>query len=98
MHRVQLSLWENKTKELDLPEPEKNEIQVKELENTNEEIPELADSIKVENVIPKDKFDTYKKRITTDTDYHSRIEARINDLITKLENGDIKLNDLAKLI
>ena len=87
------TIW-NKTKELDLPEPEKNEILIPELENTVDEVPDIVDSIKIENTIPKDKFETYKKRITTDTDYHSRIEARINDLITKLENGELKLNDL----
>ena len=87
------TIW-NKTKELDLPEPEKNEILLPELENTVDEVPDIVDSIKIENTIPKDKFETYKKRITTDTDYHSRIEARINDLIIKLENGELKLNDL----
>ena len=34
--------------------------------------------------------------MTTDTDYHSRIEARINDLITKLESGELKLKDLTE--
>jgi hypothetical protein len=55
---------------------------------------EIAESVEINNVIPREKFDTYKKRTTTDTDYHSRIEARINDLITKLENDEIKLRDL----
>ena len=46
--------------------------------------------------IAKEKFANYKKRVTTDTDYHSRIEARINDLITKLESGELKLKDLTE--
>ena len=59
-------------------------------------MPEIAESIEIENVIPKDKFTNYKKRLTTEEDYHQRVEARINDLITKLEQGEIKLNDLTK--
>ena len=87
------TLWQ-KTKELDIPEPEKNEIQLPELESTTEDIPVLVDEVKIENVIPVDKFTRYKKRLATDEEYHQRIEQRINDLITKLEAGDVKLNDL----
>ena len=87
------TLWQ-KTKELDLPEPEKNEIILPELKSVTEEIPELVEKINIENVIPQDKFTRYKKRIATDEEYHQRIEQRINELITKLENGEIKLNDL----
>jgi hypothetical protein len=87
------TLWQ-KTKELDLPEPEKNEIILPELKSVTEEIPELVEKINIENVIPQDKFTRYKKRIATDEEYHQRIEQRINDLITKLENNEIKLNDL----
>jgi uncharacterized protein YfcZ (UPF0381/DUF406 family) len=88
------TIW-NKTKELDIPEPEKNEIILPELNSIEEgQVVDIAESIQIDSVISKDKFDTYKKRITTDTDYHSRIEARINDLITKLENDEIKLKDL----
>ena len=87
------TLWQ-KTKELDLPEPEKNEIILPELKSVTEEIPELVEKINIENVIPQDKFTRYKKRIATDEEYHQKIEQRINELITKLENGEIKLNDL----
>ena len=88
------TLW-NKTKELDIPEPEKNEIQLPELINTEEEnVVNIADSITVEQSINKDKFTNYKKRLTSDEEYHQRVEARINDLITKLENDEIKLKDL----
>ena len=88
------TLWQ-KTKELDLPEPEKNEIQLPPIENTDEEIPELVDSIKVEKKIPQEKFTNYKKRLTSEEDYHQRVEARINDLITKLDNKEIELSDLS---
>jgi hypothetical protein len=88
--------WEP-VKELDLPEPEKNEIILPDLPNTFEEevIPEIAESINIEQSIPQDKFTNYKKRLTSEEDYHQRVEARINDLITKLEKGEVKLNDLS---
>ena len=91
------TIW-NKTKELDIPEPEKNEIILPDLPNTVEEdaVPEIAETINIESTIAKEKFANYKKRVTTDTDYHSRIEARINDLITKLESGELKLKDLTE--
>jgi hypothetical protein len=89
------TLWQ-KAKELDIPEPEKNEIILPDLPNTTEEIPDMAESIAVEQSIPQSKFDTYKKRITSEEDYHQRVEARINDLITKLDNKEIKLSDLSK--
>tara|TARA_Y100000114_G_scaffold108499_1_gene101890 strand:- start:2486 stop:5029 length:2544 start_codon:yes stop_codon:yes gene_type:complete len=91
------TMW-NKTQELDIPEPEKNELDLPPLENTIEEdaIPEMAEEIKIQQVIPKDKFDKYKTRVTTDEDYRQRIENRINDLITKVESGETKLEDLTE--
>jgi F0F1-type ATP synthase gamma subunit len=89
------TLWA-KSKELDIPEPEKNEIILPDLPNTVEEVPEIADNINIEETIPAAKFDKYKKRITSEEDYHQRVEARINDLITKLDNKEIKLSDLSE--
>jgi len=89
------TLWQ-KTKELDIPEPEKNEIILPDLPNTTEDIPEVAESIAIEQSIPQVKFENYKKRITTEEDYHQRVEQRINDLITKLDSKEIKLSDLSK--
>ena len=37
----------------------------------------------------------YAERVRAQ-DYHQRVEARINDLITKLENKEIKLTDLSE--
>jgi hypothetical protein len=89
------TLW-NKTKELDIPEPEKNEIVLPELKNEAEEsIPEIAESIKVESKIPEEKFTNFRKRLTSEEEYHQRVEARINDLITKLERKEIGLSDLS---
>jgi hypothetical protein len=89
------TLWQ-KTKELDIPEPDKNEIILPDLPNTTEDIPEIAESIAIEQSIPQAKFETYKKRLTSGEDYHQRVEARINDLITKLDSKEIKLSDLSK--
>ena len=89
------TLWQ-KSKELDIPEPEKNEIILPELGNTVEEVPEIAESISVQQSISTDKFEKYKKRLTSEEDYHQRVEARINDLITKLDNKEIQLSDLSE--
>jgi maltodextrin utilization protein YvdJ len=89
------TLW-NKTKELDIPEPEKNEIILTELPNTVEEVPEIAENISIEQTIPEHKFAKYKKRVTSEEEYHQRIEQRIDDLITKLENKEISLSDLSE--
>jgi len=89
------TLW-NKTKELDIPEPEKNEIVLPELKTeTEESIPVMVESIKVENKIPEEKFTNFRKRLTSEEEYHQRVEARINDLITKLERKEIVLSDLS---
>ena len=89
------TLWQ-KTKELDIPEPEKNDIILPDLPNSVDDVPEIAESIDIEQSIPQTKFDTYKKRLTSEEDYHQRVEARINDLITKLDSKEIKLSDLSK--
>ena len=59
-------------------------------------MPEIAESISIEQNISADKFEKYKKRLTSEEHYHQRIEDRINDLITKLENKEIKLSDLSE--
>ena len=55
-----------------------------------------SETIDLKSQDVKEKFTKYKTRITTDTDYHSRIEQRINELITKLESGEVELKDLTK--
>ena len=87
--------WQ-KIKELDIPEPEKNEIILPEIKS--EEAPKEmeADVVVVENIIPEPKFINHKNRLTSDEEYRQRIEDRINNLITKLENKEIKLNDLTE--
>ena len=61
-----------------------------------EDVDEYVQNEEQDNSTLWQKFTKYKTRITTDTDYHSRMEQRISDLITKLENGTIKLEDLSK--
>ena len=39
---------------------------------------------------------TNNKRLTTEVEYHTRVEQRINSLITQIENGEIDINDLSK--
>jgi len=89
------TLW-NKTKELDIPEPEKNEIILPDLPNMAEEsIPEIAESLHIEHKIPDQRFANYRKRLTSGEEYHQRVEQRIDNLITKLERKEIKLADLS---
>ena len=88
------TLW-NKTKELDIPEPEKNEIILPDLPNTVEEVPDVVE-LNVQQSIPAEKFTSFRKRLTNEEEYHQRVESRINDLITKLERKEIRLGDLSQ--
>ena len=86
----------SKIKELDLPEPEKNEIILPSMDATPEsDVVELADNINVEPQLPKTGIDKHRKRLLSDDQYREKIEQRINDLITKIEAGEIKLSDLS---
>ena len=61
-----------------------------------EDVDEYVQNEEQDNKTLWQKFTKYKTRLTTDTDYHSRMEQRISDLITKLEDGEIKLEDLSE--
>ena len=87
--------WQ-KIKELDIPEPEKNEIILPAIKSDEAPKEMEADVVVVENIIPEPKFTNHKNRLTSDEEYRQRIEDRINNLITKLENKEIKLNDLTE--
>ena len=84
---------------LDLPEPEKNEILIPELENTEEDAiedrtdEELID-IQPQSTISPDKINRHKKRMIEEADYQAKIEARIDNLISKIESKEITLDDL----
>ena len=60
-------------------------------------LPTITDNELKENFdipITRQKFINYKNRLTSDEEYRQRIEARINDLITKIETGETTLEDL----
>ena len=85
------------SKILEIKEPEKNEIILPNITNTPEtEVMEIADSISIDNTIPIEKITKHKNKLLSDDEYRRRIEDRINNLITKIEQGEIKLTDLAK--
>ena len=90
----------NKIKELDIPEPEKNEIVLPEMENTVsddkiEAVEEPAETILPEPVLPQEKIKKHKAKMVSDSEYRQRIEERINKMITKIENKELKLKDLS---
>ncbi len=97
------TLW-NKTKELDLPEPEKNEIILPDLPQTEEveiadkveETEDALEEIQPEHTISPSKIANYKKRVIEDVEYQKKIEARIDGLISKLENKEISMDDLTE--
>jgi hypothetical protein len=84
------------SKILEIKEPEQNEIILPNITNTPEtEVMEIADSINIDNTIPPEKITKHKNKLLSDDEYRRRIEDRINNLITKIEQGEIKLTDLS---
>ena len=80
---------------LEIKEPDKNEIILPELPSTPEQdIPELAETVAVEATIPSERITKHRNKMLSDDEYRRRIEGRINDLITKIEQGEVKLTDL----
>jgi len=89
----------NWSKIMDLPEPEKNEIQIPEMENTNDfedRTDEELVKVEPENTIAPSKISNHKKRMINDVAYQEKIEARIDDLISKIENKELTLDDLTE--
>jgi len=98
--QTESNAW-SKIKELDIPEPEKNDIVIPELKNTVveekiETVEEPAEQITPELVIPQEKIKKHKAKMVSDSEYRQRIEDRIKNLITKIENNEIKLKDLSE--
>ena len=90
---------------LDLPEPEKNEIELptpKPTEDENkiidktDETDQDLEELMPEHTISPGKIEAYKKRMLSDNEYQQKIEARIDNLITKIENGELKITDLTE--
>jgi len=87
----------NWTKILDIKEPEKNEIILPKMENTDDfedRTDEELVNIQPENTISPAKISNHKKRMIDDVAYQEKIEARIDDLISKIENKELTLDDL----
>jgi len=84
------------SKILEVKEPEKNEIILPNIPSTpTEDIHDIAESITVEAKIPQEKITKHKIKMLSNDEYRRRIEDRINVLITKIEQGEIKLTDLS---
>ena len=49
-----------------------------------------------EHTISPGKIEAYKKRMLSDNEYQQKIEARIDNLITKIEDGELKITDLTE--
>ena len=60
-----------------------------------ENIHDIADAITVEAKIPQEIITKHKIKMLSNDEYRRRIEDRINTLITKIEQGEIKLTDLS---
>jgi len=85
------------SKILEVKEPEKNEIILPNITATPvEDIHDIAESITVEVKIPQEKITKHKIKMLSNDEYRRRIEDRINSLITKIEQGEIKLADLSQ--
>jgi hypothetical protein len=85
------------SKILEIKEPEKNEIILPNIESTPaEDIHDIADAITIEARIPQEKITKHKIKLLSNDEYRRRIEDRINTLITKIEQGEIKLAELSQ--
>lgn len=77
---------------LDIPEPEKNEIILPEIETVKEE--DIPVAVDTKTVLSKDKIAKHKSKMLSNVEYSQMVEKRINDLINKIENNEIALEDL----
>ena len=51
-------------------------------------------SIQAQTILPQEKITKHKKRMLSDNEYRQRIEDRVNNLITKIEQGELSIEDL----
>ena len=61
-----------------------------------EETEDALEEIQPEHTISPSKIANYKKRVIEDVEYQKKIEARIDGLISKLENKEITMDDLTE--
>ena len=92
------AVWKEPTKEVEPPKPKLSNWQRAELlDNFHREHGNFEDV--QEYVQNEEQGDTttwkkIKNKTTTEEDYHQRMEQRIEDLMTKVDAGEIKLEDL----
>jgi len=90
----------NWSKILPIDEPEKNDIILPTLNTVPDElindIPETTQNITIEKKLPNEQVQRHKKRMISDEEYRQRVEERINQLISQIDNGNIKLEELTK--
>ena len=82
----------NWSKILDIKEPVKNEIILPTVEYISEK--DIPISMEPKTTLPGEKITKHKKKMLSDNEYRQRVEDRINNLITKIEQGEIALGDL----
>jgi hypothetical protein len=80
------------SKILEIKEPKKNEIILPPIKSIDEK--DIPVNIQPEIVLPIERITKHKKKMLSDNEYRQRIGDRINNLITKLEQGEIGLADL----
>ena len=80
------------SKILEIKEPEKNEIILPPIQSIAEQ--DVPVSIQAETILPQEKITKHKKRMLSDNEYRQRIEDRVNNLITKIEQGELSIEDL----
>jgi hypothetical protein len=80
------------SKILEIKEPEKNEIILPPIQSIAEQ--DVPLSIQAETILPQEKITKHKKRMLSDNEYRQRIEDRVNNLITKIEQGELSIEDL----
>jgi len=80
------------SKILEIKEPEKNELILPPIVNVEDK--DVPVNVQLEVSLPKETIARHKKKMLSDHEYRQRIEDRINNLITKIEQGEIALDDL----
>jgi len=80
------------SKILEIREPEKNEIILPPIQSVNEQ--DVPTVMQPKILLPNEKITRHKKKMLSDNEYRQRIEDRINNLITRIEQGEIALGDL----
>jgi septin family protein len=85
-----MTLW-NKTKDWTYLNQRRTKLFYQTYQTSEDNDPRDSGIRQDRTKIPEQKFTNYRKRLTSEEEYHQRVEQRIDDLITRLENKEIKL-------